>query len=99
MFSIIVKSYMSPSPPVGEFYNVPIQDDAAVAALAKKFQFMSQEDVEKLNATKAEKKVNEGVEGFENLPRMKMSDFQMLKVLGKGSFGKVRVLYSYNRSL
>jgi len=73
----------------GEFYNVPIQDDAAVAALAKKFQFMSQEDVEKLNATKAEKKVNEGVEGFENLPRMKMSDFQMLKVLGKGSFGKV----------
>lgn len=22
----------------GEFYNVPIQDDAAVAALAKKFQ-------------------------------------------------------------
>ena len=24
----------------GEFYNVPIQDDAAVAALAKKFQVL-----------------------------------------------------------
>ena len=74
----------------GEFYNVPIQDDAAVAALAKKFQFMSHDEIEKIHAPSNQQSgVSDEsiVDGMRE--RFKLEDFTFLKVLGKGSFGKV----------
>ena len=74
----------------GEFYNVPIHDDAAVAALAKKFQFMNQEEMERIHS---ESQTNVSPETHHNhsvlSERLKLEDFTFLKVLGKGSFGKV----------
>jgi len=74
----------------GEFYNVPIQDDAAVAALAKKFQFMSPAEMDKIHQSSEQTndiitpRVLDG-----NVERLKLEDFTVLKVIGKGSFGKV----------
>lgn len=70
----------------GEFYNYPIQDDAAVAELAKKFQFMTEKDHEEL---KKVHRVSHTDSISDDKEKMKMSDFTFLKVLGKGSFGKV----------
>ncbi|XP_057310416.1 calcium-dependent protein kinase C-like isoform X2 [Hydractinia symbiolongicarpus] len=74
----------------GEFYNVPIQDDAAVAALAKKFQFMSPNEIEHLHQPVQPQKDIISPEVMDMLPeRLKLEDFTFLKVIGKGSFGKV----------
>lgn len=74
----------------GEFYNVPIQDDAAVAALAKKFQFMSHDEIEKIHAPANNQNDMLLDSIMENMSeRLKLEDFTFLKVLGKGSFGKV----------
>jgi len=72
----------------GEFYNVPIQDDAAVAALAKKFQFMSPSERDNIQAppTTPHQPPQEVISDME---RFKLEDFTFLKVIGKGSFGKV----------
>ncbi|NP_001296610.1 protein kinase C beta type-like [Hydra vulgaris] len=74
----------------GEYYNVPIQDDAAVAALAKKFKFMDPEELDKRQQVLPEQKeiitdeVNSALK-----EHWKLEDFTFLKVIGKGSFGKV----------
>lgn len=72
----------------GEFYNVPIQDDAAVAALAKKFQFMSPSERDTIT-THPEPEPPQQEMLIGDKERFKLEDFTFLKVIGKGSFGKV----------
>lgn len=76
----------------GEFYNVPIQDDAAIAALSKKFQFMSPSEVENLHRPAVDDESATCLlseQDQDQLARLKLEDFTFLKVIGKGSFGKV----------
>jgi len=71
----------------GEFYNVPIQDDIgnALAELRKKFKFLKPKEDEKISPPVP----NQTVESISHLPVTKPEDFTFLKLIGKGSFGKV----------
>ncbi|XP_065065670.1 protein kinase C alpha type-like [Rhopilema esculentum] len=70
----------------GEFYNVPIQDDigTALAELRKKFKFLKPKEDEKIAPVEPSAPAGET-----SLPSMKPEDFTFLKLIGKGSFGKV----------
>jgi len=79
----------------GEFYNVPIQDDAAVAALAKKFAFMTPEAIENIHKP-TEPEVVKPHEEVREISKLRLEDFTFLKVIGKGSFGKVMLAEKKN---
>eukprot|EP00794_Sanderia_malayensis_P009038 gene9038-10005_t len=71
----------------GEFYNVPIQDDigTAVAELCKKFKFSRTKDEE----DRWGKDQPLQIDSTTHLQKLRPEDFTFLKLIGKGSFGKV----------
>ncbi|KXJ20442.1 protein kinase C alpha type [Exaiptasia diaphana] len=71
----------------GEYYNIPINDDGqAVSELQRKFKYLKTQLEEEEKRYLAKKDM---VASDPNCKNFRPEDFHFLKVLGKGSFGKV----------